>query len=105
MGAHHSAAGDARPGRGGAACGACLRLVLLKMRAKTLFENQFEINSGVPAQVDTMLSALEAAREIAANRAGQGGQTSAAGKLGDAIGRENDDFISGEGDQQQLLMR
>jgi hypothetical protein len=51
-----------------------------------------------------MLSALEAAKQIAASR-GRDVATTASGKLGDAIRHENDAFIDHEGDQQTLLMR
>lgn len=54
-----------------------------------------------------MLTAVEAAKEIAAKRGaaaeyGAGGATS---KLGDAVRQENDEFIASQSDQQALLMR
>lgn len=57
-----------------------------------------------PVQVATMLTAVAAAKEIAAKR-GTGGDMDATARLGEAVRQDNDEFIASQGDQQSLLMR
>lgn len=55
-------------------------------------------------QVSTMLTALAAAKEIAAKR-GTSADMGATARLGEAVRQENDEFIASQSDQQSLLMR